>query len=85
MFNILLTTQVFFISVAIESPVFEIMMKMGLFVGYFRLFWDCGGGPEGPGWGIYLAQMWMSWYDEDKFGWCGYLWLYDITLNKYDC
>ena len=51
----------------------------GSFWGYVWLFWGCGGGPEGPGWGNYPSQMWMSKYDKEKFGWCGYLWLHDIT------
>ena len=65
---------------------FEIMMKMGPFEAYFRLFWGCGGGPEGPGWGKYPFQMWSIYYDEVICGWCGYLWLHDITLtiSKHD-
>ena len=56
-------------------------LKMGHFEGYFRLFWGCGGGPKGPGWGKYPFQMWMIYYDEVICGWCGYLWLHDITLT----
>ena len=52
------------------------------FEGYFWLLWDSGGGTEGPGWGNYLSPMWMSFYDEEKCVWCGYLWLLDITGLK---
>ena len=53
---------------------------MGHFGGYVWLFWGCGGGPAGPGWGNYPSQMWMSYYVKEKCGWCGDLWLHDITL-----
>ena len=55
--------------------------KMDNFGGYVWLFWGCGVGPEGPGWGNYPTQIWISYYDEYKCGWCGYLWLHDITLT----
>ena len=60
----------------------NMIRKMRHFEGYFWLLWDSGGGTEGPGWGNYLSPMWMSFYDEEKCVWCGYLWLLDITGLK---
>ena len=60
---------------------FEIMIKNGSFWRFFLLFWGCGGGPKGPGWAKYPFQMWMRYYDEVICGWCGYLWLHDITFT----
>jgi len=59
---------------------------MGLFGGYVWLFCGFGGGPEGLRWGKYPSQIWMSWYDEERCGWCGYLWVHDITfmVGKHD-
>ena len=54
--------------------------KMGNFGGDVLLFGGCVGAPEGPGWGNYPFQLWMGQFDKEKYGWCGYLWLHDITL-----
>ena len=40
------------------------------------------GVPEVPGWENYPSQMWMSLLYDEKCGWCGYLWLHDISLTK---
>ena len=37
------------------------------------------GAPVGPGWRNYPSQMGITYYDEEKYGWCGFLWLHDIT------
>ena len=50
--------------------------NMGLFGGYVWLFCGFGVGPEGN----YPSQIWMSLYDEERCGWCGYLWVHDITF-----
>ena len=56
--------------------------KMRHFKGYFWLLWNSGVGTEGPGWGNYLSLMWMNFYNEEKCGLCGLLWLLDITGLK---
>ena len=58
----------------------NMIRKICLFKGYLWLLWDSGGGTEGPEWGNYLSRMLMSSYDEENCGWCGYLWLLDITV-----
>ena len=40
-----------------RGPFENMLGKMGHFGGYFWLFWGCGGGPLGPGWGNNPTQM----------------------------